>query len=105
MTVDGLMRQAVADGIIFRIAAPEGLKVVGRPEAVQRWLPSLKPHKQQILDALLSSERQQIMRLMVNWHERAAMMTNASTIPERAELAAWHEMDLDAAFFGIQRLN
>jgi hypothetical protein len=29
------------------------------------------------------------------------MMTNASTLPEQAELAVWHDMNLDKAFFGL----
>ncbi len=100
-----MIAQARADGVDFRIIAPEGLRVVGRPDIVQRWLPVLRPQKPAILDALLYDERQRIMRTMVDWNERAAMMTCGAVTPEGAENAAWHDLNLDAVFFGLQRVN
>lgn len=105
MTVSELIRQAEADGVAFRVVAPEGLKLIGLPETVQRWLPVLRPQKPAILDALLTCERQRIMRAMVGWNERAALMTNASTPSEQAEALAWRDLNLDETFFGLKRMN
>lgn len=105
MTVAEIIRQAQAEGVGFRLAAPEGLRLVGEREVVARWLPTLKPHKPAILDALLEAERQRIMTAMVDWNERAALMTNASTPPEQAEALAWHDLSLDDVFFGLRRVN
>lgn len=103
MSVAELMRQALADGLGFRIAAPEGLKIIGRPDVVQRWLPVLRPQKLTILDALLHGERQRLMRVMVDWNERAAMMTCGHVTAEQAENATWHDLNLDEVFFGLRR--
>ncbi len=101
--VTDLIRQAEADGVAFRIMAPEGLRVVGRPDAVKRWLPVLRPQKPAILDALLYAERQRLMRAMVAWNERAALMTCGHVSEEQAENAAWHDLNLDETFFGLRR--
>ncbi|MDD4615642.1 MAG: hypothetical protein PHW76_00775 [Alphaproteobacteria bacterium] len=105
MNIEEVIKQAQADGVVFRIAAPEGLKVAGKPEVVERWLPVLRPQKPAILDALLRDEHERIMRCMVEWNERAALMTNASTTSEQAEAMAWNDLDLDAVFFGLYRAN
>lgn len=105
MSISELMRQAQADGLGFRIAAPEGLKIIGRPDVVQRWLPVLRPQKPAILEALLHCERQRLMRAMMDWNERAAMMTYGRVSAEQAENAAWHDLNLDETFFGLRRTS
>jgi hypothetical protein len=49
--------------------------------------------------------RHSLMRLMVDWHERAAMMTCGDLTVEQAEIAAWHDLALDNVFWGIKQLH
>lgn len=105
MTPTELIQAAKQDGLTFTVKAPEGLKVLGKPDVLQRWLPVLRPQKPAILGVLLHDERQSIMRRMVEWNERAALMTNVHTTPDQAELLAWHDLNLDEAFFGLRRVN
>jgi hypothetical protein len=42
---------------------------------------------------------------MVEWNERAAMMTCSSYSVEEAEIAAWHDLKMDEVFFGKRMLH
>ncbi len=42
-----------------------------------------------------------LMRIMTDWNERAAMMTDASCPAEKAELAAWHDLEMDHLFWRV----
>jgi len=49
--------------------------------------------------------RHYLMRIMVDWNERAAMMTRGDLTVEQAEIAAWRDLELDKVFFGIGKFN
>ncbi len=49
------------------------------------------------------SERHQIMQVMVDWNERAAMMTCGDLTVAQAEMAAWHDLRLDDVFYSYRR--
>ena len=49
--------------------------------------------------------RRALMRLMTDWGERAAMMTCGDLTVEQAELAAWHDLELDRVFWGAKVLH
>ncbi len=42
-----------------------------------------------------------LMRIMTDWNERAAMMTDAACPTEKAELAAWHDLEMDHLFWRV----
>ena len=57
------------------------------------------------LDRAYEDLRIPFMRLMVEWNERAAMMTCSDCSVEEAEIAAWHDLKLDEVFFGKRMLH
>jgi hypothetical protein len=54
---------------------------------------------------LSDDERLNIISLMVEWNERAAMMTCSSYFVEEADIAAWNDLRLDEVFFGKRLLH
>ncbi len=52
MTPATIIKQAQADGVMLALSPPGSIKAVGTGEAVNRWLPILREHKAELLDAL-----------------------------------------------------
>jgi hypothetical protein len=42
---------------------------------------------------------------MTEWNERAAMMTCGDLTLAQAEMAAWHDLNLDRVFFGQRQVH
>ena len=79
----------------------------------------IKTHKRDLMQVIMEAEvhkpslskpdpviRRHLMRIMTDWNERAAIMAydgNASV--EQAELAAWHDLNLDEIFFGVRKIH
>jgi hypothetical protein len=99
-----IIQRAKQDGVTIALTA-DGIRATGSNEAVARWLPILREQKPVLASALLEAERQRIMRCMVEWHERAAIMTCGDLKPEQAELAAWCDLDLESIFFGHKKYH
>lgn len=104
MNAEGIIKLAMLDGVTITLS-PEGIRATGKHDAVARWLPILKEQKPILAAALLENERQLIMKQMVEWNERAAMMSCRGLTVEQAELAAWQDLSLDGVFFGLNRCH
>lgn len=55
MSAATLIRDARADGVLLALTPMGTLKATGSDAAVRRWTPTLRPHRQVLLDALRSA--------------------------------------------------
>jgi hypothetical protein len=51
-----IIEKAMAEGVVLALAAGGDLKATGDPDAIGRWLPSLREHKAEIIAVLVEDE-------------------------------------------------
>jgi len=52
MTPESVIRQAAADGVRLVLSPPDKIKLIGGEKVVDRWLPVIREHKPEIIEAL-----------------------------------------------------
>lgn len=67
MTPTTIIQQAQADGVMLALSPAGTIKAVGNGEAVNRWLPVIREHKAELLDALRWTPEE---REIVDWLRR-----------------------------------
>jgi hypothetical protein len=88
--MNGTIQQIRGDGVMLALSPSGGLKVGGRPSAVQKWLPDIRSHKPDIVACLQSefAKLQEEARAEA-FEERAAIMEfDGGLSREEAERAA-----------------
>lgn len=55
MSTATLIQEARAEGVLLSLTPAGTLKVIGNEAVVRRWTPTLRPHRQALLDALRSA--------------------------------------------------
>ncbi len=98
MSATAIIRQAQADGVVLALSPTGSLLAVGEREAVRRWLPTIREHKTELLEALRRTPEE---REILQWLNRIDE-TDPATI--RATLAKCND-DPDALrfFLGLAR--
>lgn len=85
-----ILKALAADGVALRLADSGSVKVAGAPSAIDRWLPTIREHKPEILALLRCAapfDRE-------SWEERAAIAEFDGALScEEAEALAWREDD------------
>ncbi len=85
-----ILKALAADGVALRLADSGSVKVAGAPSAIDRWLPTIREHKPDIL-ALL---RDAAPFDPESWEERAGIAEfDGGLSREEAEALAWAEDD------------
>lgn len=56
MTPATIIKQAHADGVMLALSPTGSIKAIGRKQSVTRWLPVIREHKAELLDALRERE-------------------------------------------------
>jgi hypothetical protein len=85
-----ILKALAADGVALRLADSGSVKVAGAPSAIDRWLPTIREHKPEIL-ALL---RDAAPFDPESWEERAGIAEfDGGLSREDAEALAWQEDD------------
>jgi len=89
MTPEAILREAVGHGLRLTRTATGTIKVAGDHEAVDRWLPIIREHKLEILEALASQEEADALDLREHFEERAGILEFDAGMPRpEAELEA-----------------
>jgi len=98
MNATGIIREAQADGVVLALSPTGSLLAVGDGEAVRRWLPTIREHKSELLEALRKTPEE---REILQWLSRIGE-TDPATI--RETLAKCND-DPDALrfFLGLAR--
>lgn len=55
MSAATLIQEARAEGVLLKLTPTGALKAIGNEAVVCRWAPTLRPHRQALLDALRSA--------------------------------------------------
>lgn len=96
MTTRSIIDQVAADGVNLTLSATGTLKATGYEVAINRWLPTIREHKAEII-AFLTPGADQMPGEPFDreaFEERAAICEFDSGLSrEEAEAIAWHEDD------------
>lgn len=52
MTPTATIQKAAADGVMLALSSNGNIKAIGNTEAVNRWLPTIREHKAELIEAL-----------------------------------------------------
>ena len=83
MTPEIIIAQAQADGVFMTLSPAGTIKASGAGEAVNRWLPTIRERKAELLAMLKAAS------------DAAAIVRHEATDPEEREVVTWMESILE----------
>ena len=95
MSTATLIQEARAEGVLLSLTPAGTLKVIGNEVAVHQWVPTLRPHRQALLDALRSAISAFKFDLV---EQESAEITSAEEL-RRTNNVCWHFMQVDGMAF------
>jgi len=81
MNASAIVQAARADGVRLTLCPSGALKAIGDGEAVNRWLPSLRANKAELLAALASQAADEAEDLREFFDESAGIMEHDAGLP------------------------